>query len=140
MSEVNVITAPTPLTQPFNRGKNAGCACLANVQAALVNIRAIGALVIKELFRRKDFYALFILTALITLILGSINFFNEAHVVRYVKEICLFLIWTSSLVIAMNPPIRVGCLAARRTACRAPNDAPQAIGWPETRGRISSTR
>src|SRR6267143_2857583 len=107
MSEINLITAPTPLTRPFNRGKNAAsCNCLAELQAALVNIRAIGALVIKELFRRKDFYALFILTALITLILGSVNFFNEAHVVRYVKEICLFLIWVSSLVMAITTTAR----------------------------------
>ena len=107
MSEVTPTTALTPLTQPFNRGKNAtSCNCLAELQAAFVNVRAIGALVIKELFRRKDFYALFILTALITLILGSVNFFNEAHVVRYLKEICLFLIWTSSLVIAITTTAR----------------------------------
>jgi ABC-type transport system involved in multi-copper enzyme maturation permease subunit len=74
--------------------------------SALINSRAIGALVVKELFRRKDFYALFILTALITLILGSVNFFEEAHIVRYLKEICLFLIWTASLVIAITTTAR----------------------------------
>src|SRR6478672_5622238 len=74
--------------------------------ASIVNSRAVAGLVIKELFRRKDFYALFILTALITLILGSVNFFNEAHVVRYLKELCLFLIWVSSLVIAITTAAR----------------------------------
>ena len=70
------------------------------------NIWAIGQLVIKELYRRKDFYALFIITALITLTMGSVNFFNEANVVRYLKELCLFLIWVSSLVIAITTSAR----------------------------------
>jgi len=78
----------------------------ASLVAALVNSRAIGALVIKELFRRKDFYALFILTALVTVLLGSVNFFNEANIVRYLKEICLCLIWISSLVIAITTTAR----------------------------------
>jgi ABC-type transport system involved in multi-copper enzyme maturation permease subunit len=73
---------------------------------ALNNIWTIGQLVIKELYRRKDFYALFIITALITLTMGSVNFFNEDKVVRYLKEICLFLIWVSSLVIAIMTAAR----------------------------------
>src|SRR4051812_41202981 len=74
--------------------------------SAWVNSRAIAALVVKELFRRKDFYVVFVLTALMTLILGSVNFFNEAHIVRYLKEICLLLIWTASLVIAITTSAR----------------------------------
>jgi Cu-processing system permease protein len=58
------------------------------------------------LYRRKDFYVLFVLTALITLVMGSINFFNEDKIVRYLKEICLFLIWISSLVIAITTAAR----------------------------------
>jgi ABC-type transport system involved in multi-copper enzyme maturation permease subunit len=73
---------------------------------ALGNIWTIGQLVIKELYRRKDFYALFIITALITLTMGSVNFFNEGKVVRYLKEICLFFIWVSSLVIAITTSAR----------------------------------
>ena len=107
MSEITLLSSPAPLARPSSGHENErSCTCLAEWQAAIVNIRAIGALVIKELFRRKDFYALFILTALITLVLGSVNFFNEAHVVRYLKEICLFLIWTSSLVIAITTTAR----------------------------------
>ena len=74
--------------------------------AGIGNSRAIAGLVIKELFRRKDFYALFVLTALITVVLGSVNFFNEASIVRYLKEICLLLIWISSLVIAITTAAR----------------------------------
>src|SRR5690242_18642016 len=64
-------------------------------------ILALTGVVIKELYRRKDFYVLFLLTAFITLLLGSVKFFNDEHIVRYVKEICLLLIWVSSLVIAI---------------------------------------
>jgi Cu-processing system permease protein len=73
---------------------------------ALGNIHAIAGIVIKELYRRKDFYVLFVLTALITLVLGAVNFFNEDKIVRYLKEICLFLIWVSSLVIAITTAAR----------------------------------
>jgi Cu-processing system permease protein len=62
---------------------------------------AIATVVIKELYRRKDFYVLFVLTALITLAAGSVNFFNDHKIVRYLKDICLSLIWFSSLIIAV---------------------------------------
>jgi len=62
--------------------------------------------VIKELYRRKDFYVLFVLTALITLLLGSVNFFNDDRIARYLKEICLLLIWISALVIAITTTAR----------------------------------
>lgn len=67
---------------------------------------ALSGVVIKELYRRKDFYVLFVLTALLTIILGSINFFNDAQIARYLKEICLLLIWISSLVIAIATTAR----------------------------------
>jgi ABC-type transport system involved in multi-copper enzyme maturation permease subunit len=70
------------------------------------NVWAIAGVVIKELCRRKDFYVLFVLTALITLVMGSVNVFNQENVVRYLKEICLFLIWVSSLVIAITTTAR----------------------------------
>lgn len=70
------------------------------------NIFALSTVVIKELYRRKDFYVLFILTALITLVLGSVNLFNDDHIVRFLKEGCLLLIWISSLVIAVTTTAR----------------------------------
>ncbi|MBA4146784.1 MAG: ABC transporter permease subunit [Verrucomicrobia bacterium] len=70
------------------------------------NAFALAGIVIKELYRRKDFYVLFILTALLTLLLGSINFFNEQNIARYVKEFCLLLIWIASLVIAVTTTAR----------------------------------
>jgi ABC-type transport system involved in multi-copper enzyme maturation permease subunit len=69
-------------------------------------IFAVAGVVIKELYRRKDFYVLFILTALITLVLGSVHFFHEDSIVRYLKEVCLLLIWISALVIAITTAAR----------------------------------
>ena len=70
------------------------------------NILAVASIVIKELYRRKDFYVLFVLTVLICLVMASVNFFNDDKIVRYLKEICLLLIWISSLVIAITTTAR----------------------------------
>jgi ABC-type transport system involved in multi-copper enzyme maturation permease subunit len=70
------------------------------------NVCAIAGVVLKEMYRRKDFYVLFVLTALLTLVMGSVSIFNEQSIVRYLKEICLFLIWASSLVIAITTTAR----------------------------------
>jgi hypothetical protein len=82
---------------------------MSTAQSIYPPVQAIAAVVIRELYRRKDFYVLFVLTALITLVLGSVNFFSEEKVVRYLKEICLFLIWVSSLVIAITTARTARC-------------------------------
>ncbi len=69
-------------------------------------ILAIAGVVLVEMRRRKDFYVLFVLTALLTLIMGSVSFFNQENIVRYLKEICLFLIWVASLVITITATAR----------------------------------
>ena len=75
--------------------------------AGLVNnVLAIAGVVLKEMYRRKDFYVLFVLTVLITLVMGSVTFFKQDNIVRYLKEICLFLIWASSLIIAITATAR----------------------------------
>jgi ABC-type transport system involved in multi-copper enzyme maturation permease subunit len=70
------------------------------------NVRAISSVVVMEMCRRKDFYVLFFLTGVITLLMGSLNFFNDDKIIRYLKEICLLLIWISSLVIAIGTAAR----------------------------------
>src|SRR5947207_12821731 len=70
------------------------------------NILAVASVVIKELYRRKDFYVLFVLTAVITLLMGSLKFLNDDKIVRYLNEICRLLIWISALVIAVGTPAR----------------------------------
>lgn len=62
--------------------------------------------VIKELYRRKDFYVLFVLTAVLTLASGSVSFFNESKIVAYIKDLCLLLIWVAALVIAIGTTAR----------------------------------
>jgi len=69
-------------------------------------ILALAGVVLKELYRRKDFYVLFVLTALLTLLMGSVNFFHDRNIVRYLREICLLLIWMSALVIAITTTAR----------------------------------
>lgn len=71
-----------------------------NVIFALANVT------IKELYRRKDFYVLFVLTVLITLLMASANFFNEDKIVRFLKELCLLLIWASALFVALGTASR----------------------------------
>jgi ABC-type transport system involved in multi-copper enzyme maturation permease subunit len=65
------------------------------------SVLALSGVVIKELYRRKDFYVLFVMTAVITLMMASVRFFNDSNIVRYLKDICLLLIWVSALVIAI---------------------------------------
>jgi ABC-type transport system involved in multi-copper enzyme maturation permease subunit len=74
--------------------------------APMSNIIAVAGIVIKELYRRKDFYVLFVLTVLICLVMASVRIFNDAHIVRYLKELCLLLIWIASLVIAITTTAR----------------------------------
>ena len=69
-------------------------------------ILAVSGVVIKELYRRKDFYVLFILTVLITSLMWAMNFFHDAQIIRFIKEICLALIWVSALVITITTAAR----------------------------------
>jgi ABC-type transport system involved in multi-copper enzyme maturation permease subunit len=70
------------------------------------NIFAVAGVVIKELYRRKDFYVLFIVTILICLVMATVNIFDDDKIIRYLKEICLLLVWISSLVIAITTTAR----------------------------------
>lgn len=67
---------------------------------------ALAGIVIKEMYRRKDFYVLFVLTALLTLLTGSATFFNDKNITGYLKELCLLLIWVSTLVMALTTAAR----------------------------------
>ena len=70
------------------------------------NALAIAGVCIKELYRRKDFYVLFVLSFLITVMAGSGSFFHDVNASRYLKELCLLLIWLSALVIAVTTAAR----------------------------------
>jgi Cu-processing system permease protein len=70
------------------------------------NVFAIAGIVIKEMYRRKDFYVLLTLSVVLTSVLGSVSFFNDEQIVRYLKDACLLMIWLSSLVIAITTTAR----------------------------------
>jgi ABC-type transport system involved in multi-copper enzyme maturation permease subunit len=93
-------------------------------------ILALAGVVIRELYRRKDFYVLFVLTAVITLVIGSVSFFNDAKIVRYVKEIALLLIWISALVIT------IGTTARQIPAEREQRTIFPLLAKPVTRGQV----
>ena len=93
-------------------------------------ILALAGVVIKELYRRKDFYVLFVMTAVITLVMGSINFFNDDKIARYLKEICLLLIWVSALVIT------IGATARQIPAERENRTIFPLLAKPVTRGQV----
>ena len=69
-------------------------------------ILALASVVIIELYRRKDFYVLFVLTAALTLVAGSVNFFQDDKIVRIIKDLCLLLIWISALIVAIATAAR----------------------------------
>jgi Cu-processing system permease protein len=72
----------------------------------MIVIYAMSLVVVKEMIRRKDFYVLFIITALITLVMGAINIFNDQTIAGYLKELALLLIWVCSLVMAITSSAR----------------------------------
>jgi len=93
-------------------------------------VLALAGVVIKELYRRKDFYVLFVFTALITLLMGSMNFFHDTHIVRILKDLCLLLIWVSALVIA------IGTTARQIPAERENRTIFPLLAKPVTRGQV----
>ena len=94
------------------------------------SVFAIAGVVIKELIRRKDFYVLFVLTALITLLMASISLFKEDDALRGIQEVCLLLIWISGLVIAL------GTAARQIPAERESRTIFPLLAKPVTRGQV----
>ena len=91
---------------------------------------ALAKVVVLEMVRRKDFYVLFILTVLLTGTAGSVNLFNDPGIVRYLKEICLLLIWVSGLAIAIT------CTARQIPAERESRTIFPLLAKPVTRGQF----
>jgi ABC-type transport system involved in multi-copper enzyme maturation permease subunit len=91
---------------------------------------ALAGIVIKELYRRKDFYVLFVLTAVITIAAGSMQFFHDTHIVRYIKDLCLLLIWVSALLVTI-------AMAARQIPSERENRTIfPLLAKPVTRGQV----
>ena len=62
---------------------------------------ALSKLMIKEAFRKKDFYVVFVLIALILIYAGQLQFYNIGNVVRYLREIGLALIFLFSVLLTV---------------------------------------
>ncbi len=59
-------------------------------------------MLLKEVFRKKDFYVALILMAVILAYASSLHFYNEKNVVRYLIEIGLMLIFLFSAILTVT--------------------------------------
>ncbi len=64
-----------------------------------MRILTIAGLVLKEIFRKKDFYVALILTAVILAYAASLNFYDVGNTGRYLKDLGLALIYFFSAVL-----------------------------------------
>ena len=62
----------------------------------------ISNLVIKEIFRKKDFYVALILILAILFYASQLNFYNTQKVVRYLEELGLMLIFLFSVILTVT--------------------------------------
>ena len=93
-------------------------------------IWALAGVVIKELYRRKDFYVLLVLTAVLVVMAESVQFFHDPNIVRYVKDLCMLLVWVSALLITIT-------MAARQIpAERESRTIFPLLAKPVTRGQV----
>ena len=65
-------------------------------------ILAIARLLIKEIFRKKDFFVVLILTGGILFYASQLKFYNVENVVRYLMEIGLALIFFFSVILTVS--------------------------------------
>ncbi len=93
-------------------------------------IAALTVVVLKEIYRRKDFYVLFVFTVLITLCMAAAVLFHDEKITGALKEISFLLIWISGLVIA------VGTAARQLPAERDNRTLFPLLAKPVSRGQI----
>ncbi len=63
---------------------------------------ALSKLVIKEIFRKKDFYVAFILIGVILFYAAQLKFYNTSHIARYLMEIGLALVYLFSVILTVS--------------------------------------
>ena len=63
---------------------------------------ALSKLVIKEIFRKKDFYVALILIAVILFYASQLQFYNVKNIVRYLMEIGLMLVFLFSVILTVS--------------------------------------
>ena len=62
----------------------------------------ISRMVIKEIFRKKDFYVALILTGVILFYASNLQFYNVQNIVRYLMELGLMLIFLFSAILTVS--------------------------------------
>lgn len=62
---------------------------------------AIAGLLLKEIFRKKDFYVAFILMVVIVTWASGLQFYNVKNIVRYLMEIGLLLVFSLSAILSV---------------------------------------
>jgi len=75
---------------------------------------AIGGMVIKEIFRKKDFYVAFILIGVILFYASGLQFYNVKNIVRYLMDLGLMLVFLFSVILTVS-------LAARQVPSEVQN-------------------
>jgi len=70
-------------------------------------LKALSALSVLELYRRKDVVVVFVLSAVILLPLAAFKPFGVAGASRYVSELALLLVWLFSLIIGLGVSARL---------------------------------
>ena len=65
-------------------------------------VLVISRMVIKEIFRKKDFYVALILIVAILFYASQLQFYNTGKIVRYLMEIGLFLIFLFSVILTAS--------------------------------------
>ncbi|MBI3251805.1 MAG: ABC transporter permease [Candidatus Omnitrophica bacterium] len=91
---------------------------------------ALSKLVIKEIFRKKDFYVALILIGVILFYAAQLQFYNVKNIVRYLMEIGLWLVFSFSVILTVT-------LAARQFPSEIQNrTAAVLLSKPIRRGRF----
>jgi len=70
------------------------------------SVLAVSIVVIKELYRKKDFYVLLVLALLIIGGMSIAGVLGDEKTLLALKEICFLLIWISGLVIAVGTSVK----------------------------------
>ncbi len=63
---------------------------------------ALSKLVIKEIFRKKDFYVALILISVVLFYAARLQFYNVSNIVRYLMEIGLALVYLFSVILTVT--------------------------------------
>ena len=82
-------------------------------------ILAVSKLLIKEIFRKKDFYVALILIAVVLFYASQLQFYNVKNIVRYLMEIGLALVYLFSVILTISLAARQYPSEVQNRTCHA---------------------